>query len=147
MFPEDTESYLENEEIAIVENETLAFNGQAFLYDYQKGDFVIRDGKLVELTGQAALEAWLEKLIRTEKFRFKIYEEVDYAVTLEDLIGGVWPKGFVEAEIKREITEAAVTNTYIEDLVDWSFERDGSYLIINFTVIVAAGSFEMEVAV
>lgn len=145
MFPEDVQSYLENEDATLIENEALAFNGRAFLYDYKKGDFVIRDGKLVVLTGRKAVEAWIEKLIRTEKFRFEVYENVGYAVTIEELIGSVWPKGFVEAEITREITEAAVTNTYIEDLTEWEFERDGSYLNIRFTVVTVDGVFEMAV--
>lgn len=145
MFPADTQTYLQNEEDSLIENETFAFNGRTFLYDFKKGDFVIRDGKLVEVTGQKAVEAWLEKLIRTEKFRFNVYEDVEYAVTLEELIGSIWPRGFVEAEIKREITEAALSNTYIENLIDWSFERESSYLIIRFTVVMAEGAFEMAV--
>lgn len=145
MFPEDIEGYLENEEIALEETNTLTFNGRAFLYDYKKNDFVKRNGKLVVVTGKKAVEAWVEKLIRTEKFRFQIYDNVEYAVTIEELIGSVWPRGFVEAEIKREITEASLSNTYIEDLVEWSFEREDSYLIIRFTVVTVEGAFEMAV--
>ena len=145
MFPEDTQNYLENEELTLLDDEAFTFNGKAFLYDYQKGEFILKNGKMVEVTGNAAIEAWIEKLIRTEKFRFNVYEGVDYAVTIEELIGSIWPRGFVEAEIKREITEAALSNTYIEDLIEWSFERDGSYLIINFTVITVEGAFGMGV--
>lgn len=146
MFPVDVQTYLTNQDVEIAENEAFAFNGKAFLYDYKKGEFVLEDGKMVEVTGVKAVEAWIEKLIRTEKFRFNVYDNVDYAVSIEELIGSTWPKGFVEAEIKREITEAAVSNTYIEDLTEWSFERDGSYLIINFTVITVEGVFEMGVS-
>lgn len=147
MFPVDVQTYLMNEDIAIQDKEAFAFNGRAFLYDYAKGDFVMKDGKMIEVTGNAAVEAWLEKLIRTEKFRFKIYDNVDYAVTLEELIGSVWPRGFVEAEIKREITEAAASNTYIEALTDWAFEREDSYLHISFTYHTVEGAFEMGVEI
>lgn len=145
MFPVDAQRYLLDEDIIIRDNDTFAFNGRTFLYDYKKGDFVMEDGKLVEVTGNAAIEAWLEKLIRTERFRFKIYDKVEYGVTMEELIGNIWPRGFVEAEIKREITEAAASNTYIEALTDWSFERKGSYLHISFVYHTAEGAFEMEV--
>lgn len=149
MFPEDVERYLVSEENTATLNEALAFNGRAYLFDYKKGDFVIRNGKLVEVRGKKAVEAWLEKLIRTEKFRFRIYdnngEYVEYAVTIEELIGGVYPKGFAESEIKREITEAAAGNSYIEELTDWSFERDNDYLYISFTVVTVEGAFEMVV--
>lgn len=145
MFPVDAQSYLTDEDIVIRDNDAFAFNGRTFLYDYKKRDFFMKDGKLVEVTGNAAIEAWIEKLIRTERFRFKIYNEVEYGVTLEELIGSIWPRGFVEAEIKREITEAAASNTYIEALTDWSFEREGSYLHISFVYHTAEGAFQMEV--
>ncbi|BAK15859.1 hypothetical protein SSIL_1436 [Solibacillus silvestris StLB046] len=148
MFPEDVEIYLVNEENQTL-NEALTFNGRAYLFDYKKGDFVTRNGKLVEVRGKKAVEAWLEKLIRTEKFRFRIYEEdgdyVEYAVSIEGLIGGIWPKGFAESEIKREITEAAAGNPYIEELTEWSFERNDDYLYIRFTVFTVEGAFEMVV--
>lgn len=146
MFPVDVQTYLMDEDIAIQENEAFTFNGRAFLFDYKKGEFVMKDGRMVEVTGNAAIEAWLEKLIRTEKFRFKIYDEVEYAVTLEELIGSVWPRGFVEAEIKREISEAAASNPYIEALTDWAFEREDSYMHISFTYHTVEGAFKMEVA-
>lgn len=145
MFPVDVQRYLVDEELTIQENEKFAFNGRAFLYDYTKGDFVLKDGKMVEVTGNAAIEAWLEKLIRTEKFHFRIYDNVEYAVTIEELIGSVWPRGFVDAEIKREITEAAESNAYIEALTDWAFEREDSYLHISFTYHTAEGAFNMGV--
>ena len=151
MFPVNIQRYLENEDL-IYENTALPFNGRAFLFDYKNGDFLMENGRPIEVTGKRAVEAWLEKLIRTAKFRFEIYEDfegsqVDYAVTIEDLIGGVWPKGFVEAEIEREIKEAAVTNTYIDDLINWEFEREGSLLKISFTVLTILGEQRMEVTI
>ena len=145
MFPADVQTYLMDEDTAIQENEAFAFNGKAFLYDYKKGEFVLEDGKMVAVTGIKAVEAWIEKLIRTEKFRFNVYENVDYAVTIEELIGSIWPRGFVEAEIKREITEAALSNTYIEALTDWKFKREDSYLYIEFTYHTVDGAFNMGV--
>ena len=148
MFPEDIQNYIQNESL-IYQPRKYEFNGTSYLYDYKTGDFVLRNGKLVELYGKAAIAAWLEKIIRTEKFRFRVYDNVDYCVTIERLIGGVYPKGFVEAEIKREITEASLYNSYIVDLVEWSFERDEDYLKVGFTVIVAdhveEGNFLLEV--
>ncbi|WP_413362217.1 DUF2634 domain-containing protein [Lysinibacillus sp. 3P01SB] len=144
MFPENVQEYLEEEEVILMDT-APTYNGKAFLYDFKKGDFILENGKLVQVEGLEALKIWIEKLLRTEKFRFKIYEDVEYCVTIEDLIGGVWPPGFVEAELRREITEAAITNPYIEDLIEWKFERDSSYLHIYFTVLTPEGAFEMGV--
>ena len=151
MFPQNIQNYLNDEE-NIYENDEIPFNGTALLFDFKKNDFVTENGRIITATGRKAVECWLEKLIRTKKFHFKIYENnnkddvVDYAVTIMSLLGGVYPPGYVEAEIEREIREAAVKNPYIDDLVSWSFEREGSSLIINFTVLINGGeSFEMEV--
>ena len=151
MFPQNIQKYL-NDEDDVYENDDIPFNGTALLFDFKKNDFVMENGRIVTVTGRKAVECWLEKLIRTEKFRFRIYENesaddvVDYAVTIMTLLGGVYPPGYIEAEIEREIREAAVKNPYIDDLVSWSFERDGSRLVINFTVLINDGeSFEMEV--
>lgn len=151
MFPQDIQKYLNNED-DIYENNEIPFNGAALLFDFKKNDFVTENGRIVTVTGVRAVECWLEKLIRTKKFHFKVYENdneddvVDYAVTIMSLLGGIYPPGYIEAEIEREIRQAAVKNPYIDDLVSWIFEREGSSLIINFTVIVNDGeSFGMEV--
>lgn len=145
MFPADVQTYLENEDAAIQENETLIFNGSSFLYDFKKGDFIYNNGNPIAVKGRVALEIWIEKVIRTEKFRFKIHEEIEYGVLIEDLIGSMLPRGFIESEIRRELTEAILRNPFIEELIDWSFEVDSGEWIVGFTVISVEGSFEMEV--
>ena len=151
MFPQNIQRYLNNEE-TVYENNEIPFNGTALLFDFKKNEFVMENGRIIVTTGRKAVECWLEKLIRTEKFYFKVYENnnpddvVGYAVSIMSLLGGVYPPGFIEAELEREIREAAVRNPYIDDLISWSFEREGSMLTINFTVLINNGeSFEMEV--
>lgn len=151
MFPQNIQQYLNDEEL-IYENNEIPFNGTALLFDFKKNEFVTENGRIVTVTGNRAVECWLEKLIRTEKFHFKVYEKnnedevEEYAVTIMSLLGGVYPPGYIEAESEREIREAAVRNPYIDDLVAWSFEREGSRLVINFTVLINDGSsFEMGV--
>lgn len=145
MFPEDVAEYIENEEI--VENDTSStFNGRTFLYDFKNGDFIYKNGAPVEVVGIKALQVWIEKVIRTERFRFKIYEDIEYGVSIEDLIGSMLPRGFKESEMKRELTESILLNPFVEELTDWSFVTDGSEWTIAFTVVSVEGAFEMEVA-
>lgn len=146
MFPEDVEEYLTNEEILEENANATTFNGKSFLFDFEKGDFVYKNGNLVEVTGIVALKIWIEKLIRTEKFKFKIFEDVDYGVSISDLVGSTLPHGFIEAELKRELTEAILKNPMIEDLTNWKFEKDGGKWTIYFTVETADEAFGMEVA-
>lgn len=150
MFPNDIESFLENEDVAI-ETDSTVFNGTSFLYDFTKGDFIYKNGAPVMVNGIEALRVWIEKIIRTEKFKFNVYQSVEgnseYGVSIEDLIGSNLPQGFIESEMKRELTESITKNPYIDELTEWSFEREGSKLTINFTVVLSdETTFEMEVA-
>lgn len=152
MFPDDTEELIQNE-LNEVTDASSTFNGRTFLYDFKKGDFIYRNGAPIEVTGIEALKVWIEKAIRTEKFRFNIYnfftvegEEVDYGVSIEDLIGSNLPHSIIDSELKRELSESILKNPYIDALEEWSFVRDGSKLTISFTVITNGEAFEMEVA-
>ena len=149
MFPEDISKYLNDYRINETENvqtPTTAFNGKSFLFDFQKGDFVLRDGKPIVVEGKEALKVWIEKLIRTERFRFKIYENVPYGVTIEDLIGLHLPHGFIESEMRRELTEAILKNAYIQNIKDWAFIKADSKWTIRFKIVSIYDEFEMEVA-
>lgn len=147
MFPELTEQQINQVEKQIEKEQNAAttFNGKSFLYDFKKGDFVRRNGKLVEVRGRDALKVWIEKVIRTHRFRFKIYKDVPYGVRIEDLIGTTLPRGFVQSELKRELTEAILINELIESLTEWEIEHECDRLTIRFTVISVYGPFDMEV--
>lgn len=145
MFPEDVTEYIANEEL-INDRSVPAFNGRSFLYDFKKGDFVYKNGAPIEVTGMKALRVWIEKVIRTERFRFKIYEEIEYGVSIEDLIGSMLPRGFTESELKRELTESILLNPIVEELTDWAFDINGSEWRITFTVVTIDDAFVMEVA-
>ena len=51
-----------------VNNETKSSSGtKSYLFDFGSGDFVVRDGKLIECDGIDAIKVWTEKILRTEK--------------------------------------------------------------------------------
>ena len=80
---------------------------KSYLFDFDKGDFAVRDGKLIECDGIDAIKVWIEKILRTEKHRYKIYDGTDYGCQIEDLIiGNTYSFEFTDSELKREIEEA-----------------------------------------
>lgn len=142
MFPE-YEPQLNN-----IDQETKTTLGKSFLFDFNTGDFVLKDGKLVEVEGIEALKIWIQKILKTEKFKFKIYETGEtneYGVTLLDLINKGYPTYFVQAEIQREITEALLMNPEINDISNFIFARETRGLAVTFTVDSIYGSTENEV--
>src|SRR5690625_4918641 len=101
MLPKISELEFEN---VIEDNETdLPQQGKSFLFDFDKGDFVLRDGRLVEMYGVDVLKQWIHKAILTAKDRFKVYKDnIDYGVTIDDLIGANYPLDFIKKEIENE---------------------------------------------
>ena len=41
------------------------------------GQFAVRNGRLVKIRGLAALKMWIEKILRTEKDRFRAYDTIN----------------------------------------------------------------------
>ena len=119
----------------MVTAEKTAVTGRSFLFDFIAGDFVVRNGKLVECDGMDAIRVWIEKILRTEKGRFKIYDDTDYGCRLEDLlIGSNYTAAFVEAELKREIEDALLQNPNISAVANFSLERSASGIIVRLEV-------------
>lgn len=148
MLPEIADLEFENDELAEEDVPTI---GKSFLFDFKKGDFVMKDGKLVVLEGIEALKMWIVKVIRTEKFRFRIYENTgfeddeQYGVMLEDLIGSNFDREFIEAEIEREVTEALMLHEYIVSVDEWQFERNSKKMTVSFAVTTYDETLNMEV--
>lgn len=138
-----------------VEQEENKVYDKTFLFDFDKGDFVVRDGRLVEVAGKEATKVRLEKLLRTEKFKYEIYKTLDndnedeYGTNIKKLIyGKKLPLFFVESELKREIEENI--KKYIQEIdriENFRVEHELSTLKIFFTVILRNNdTFTQEVS-
>lgn len=148
MFPElELDDIVEGE--AIQEVNKL---GKTFLFDYNEGDFVMKDGKLVEVDKVEGLKVWIDKLTRTEKFKFKVHEkaentEDEFGVSILKLLRGKkYPNVFIESEIKRELTEEIEKHVLVNSVVDFDISIQQTLLTIKFTVVLNDGnSFTQEV--
>ena len=143
MFPE--EEILIDSEIEKSEKTSL---GKSFLFDFNTGQFALNDGKLVEIDGLEALRLRINKLLKTEKFKFKIYEkeeENEYGVVLLDLINSGNSQIFIQAEIERTIKEALEKDIEILNIDNFIFSREKRNLIINFEVESVYGTTLEEV--
>lgn len=118
----------------------------SFLFDYNKGDFILENGKLVKVTGVQALKIWIEKVLRTELDRFKVYQDKSYGINLEGLIGSQLPQAFVESELEREITETLTIHPMIDSITDFELQRESNLGLAVFSVnLVDGDSFDQEV--
>lgn len=141
MFPEFDENSIPSEP------QDAAKTGTSFLFDFDKGDFVTVDGKLIKIDGIEAVKIWIEKVLRTEKFKFKIYESTGYGICLSDFVNGGYPLDFMEVEIEREIREALEKNPDIQRVHSFLFSREKRALACSFTADTKYGQAGGEVKI
>jgi len=112
---------------------TTATMGKTFKFDFSAGDFVLKDGKVVELEDLEGLKMWIEKAIRD--------------IGLDDLVVQNFHIDFTQSEIIREITEVLAENTEINNVTDFAFTTVDSGLNVAFTVDSIYGTTGSEVVI
>ena len=85
---------------------------KTFDFDFKAGEFRMKNGNPVVLSGIDALKLWIQKCIRTQLNRYSIYMGKQYGANIEDLvIGKSYNFDFAESELRREI-ETALLRTF-----------------------------------
>lgn len=102
-------------------------------WDFDVGDFVLKDGKLVKLTGIEYLKVWIQKALRTVKDTL-IYSGTNYGSNHFSLIGQNFHPDYEKAEYTRLIRECLMQNDAITGVENFSFSQSGAKLTIGFTV-------------
>ena len=124
--------------------EQAARRGKTLDFDFAEGDFVVRDGRLQAIGGEDALRVRIEKCIRTEADKYRIYlqDSAPYGVKTFDLTNRKLPQAFLFAEIEREVTEALLRDAEITGVYGFTFIREGRTLAVEFTVESVYGEQE-----
>lgn len=135
MLPEITTLEFDSEEI--IQDKNIQ---STFKWDFEKGDFDLVDGKLIELNGIEYIKVWIEKTLRTRK-ELEIYTY--YGSDHHDIIGSVYDRDFVKSELTRMIKEALDSNSDILSVDDVTIEFEGSKLSITFRVDTIFGDAEV----
>lgn len=116
-------------------------------FDFKQGEFVFEKGTAVVLTERNALMLWVEKAIRTQIDRYKMYSGKKYGAYIEDLvIGKSYGFDFVESEMKREIETALLRHEDILAVTGFSAVRSSSALNVTFTLKTIYGNITEEFA-
>lgn len=113
---------------------------KTFDFDFKAGEFIMKNGNPVVLTGIDALKLWIQKCIRTQLNRYSIYKGKQYGANIEDLvIGKSYNFDFAESELRREIETALLQNEDIQSMSSFSVKKTGSTLDISLTLITVCG--------
>lgn len=113
---------------------------KTFDFDFKAGEFRMKNGNPVVLSGIDALKLWIQKCIRTQLNRYSIYKGKQYGAKIEDLvIGKSYNFDFAESELRREIETALLQNEDIQSMSSFSVKKTGSTLDISLTLITVYG--------
>ncbi|MFV0517821.1 MAG: DUF2634 domain-containing protein [Aminipila sp.] len=143
MFPEI------NEEFAVKESKETK-QGKSFNYDFDKGDFVVLDGKVEVISDLNSIRVWIRKILETEKSRFKIYQDeegANYGTSLKSCINQGFPLEFTKIEVEREIREALAKNSAIKLVHSFEFNKINRRLICSFIVETVYGRTGGELSI
>lgn len=111
--------------------------GKSFLFDFDTGEFVLRDGKLVLIEGADVIKQWVHSTLKTEKYRYLIYQ--DHGIELESLVEKQLPYKLFAVEAERAVREALEAHEQIKAVTDFGFERLKGGLRVAFTVNLTDG--------
>lgn len=117
------------EDVAVIED-----RGTDFLYDFELEDFILKDGKLIEVTGDAAVVFWIEKTLRTEYEKSAVYENTGYGAQMRQFKGAVLPKEIAFDAIQDVIKSALLVHERISAITNFNFEQTNDMVDISFNV-------------
>ena len=118
--------------------------GKTPLFDFEKGEFVLIDGKTQNVADKEGLKIWVEKMLLTVKDKYEIYlqDNKPYGIPRLNMSDRTYPKELLYADIEQEIRDALLENNEVKDSDNYKFEQKGRTLLIKFTVYSNYGEDE-----
>lgn len=112
--------------------------GVDFLFDYSTGQHLVKNAVLVECTTLQSIQQFIQNVLRTKVNSYKVYTEGEnetFGISIYKYLGQrKLPMGYINSELKREVTEQLLKHPLISEVKDWSGTREKRGLHISFTV-------------
>lgn len=117
-----------------IQDAVITDRGIDFLYDFRINDFILKDGKFIELTGDAAVVFWIEKCLRTEFEKSAVYKYTGFGTKLETYRGKVFPRQVASSLLETSIREALLKHERINAIENFEFNQVNEEVTISFEV-------------
>ncbi len=118
--------------------------GCDFVFDYDTGQHTITNGLLAECDTLQSIKQYIQNVLRTKTKAYAVYtkDETDiFGISVYDYLGQrSLPMGYINSELKREVTEQLTSYPLIASVTNWTGERERQGLKISFTVTLTDGS-------
>ena len=120
---------------------------QEYAWDFERDCFLYDvNGRHILLTGNLALEVWIYKALKTERFEYLAYSW-QYGIELKPFIGKVMGVQERYSELRRVITECLMVNPYIRSIDSFSItpENRAELIRVHITLTTVYGEVEINV--
>lgn len=147
MFPSQTTV---SSIIQLDTTKSITSNGKTPQFDFDLGDFVVSNGKVVTVKGFEALKLWIKKILKTEKNKYEIYktENIEkYGVNLLEIVTSKYPLNYIQAQVQSIVTEALLKNSDIKSVTNFKFVRDKRLLNCTFDINTIYGTTSESVVI
>lgn len=123
MFPNDVDLDIQVNTVDDTQDITTGTIGRSIKFDYDKKEFIVDEGKLVEPSKIDSIKQWIELYIRTEINKYAVYTD-SFGIDTRGLLGYRLPRGYQVAEIMRRINEGILTKCPdVKSVSDWDFDK------------------------
>ena len=120
---------------------------QEYAWDFERDCFLYDvNGRHILLSGNPALEVWIYKALKTERFEYLAYSW-QYGIELKPFIGKVMGVQERYSELQRVITECLMVNPYIRSIDSFSItpENRAELVRVHITLTTVYGEVEINV--
>lgn len=134
MFPEMNEDL--QEQILNINANTEANKtelGRSFAFDFDTGQFVLNNGKLVDTTKTQTIKQWINLCTRTYMDKYEIYKGTGFGTRIEKLIGHKL-NVFYRTAIQTELTQGLLKNSEIKEVKNIEITENNKTYTINIDV-------------
>lgn len=118
--------------------------GCDFLFDYDTGQHITKNAVLAECTVIQGVQQFIQNVRRTKINSYKVYTEGEtetFGISIYDYLGQrTLPLGYLNSELKREVTEQLLKHPIIVSVTDWKGTREKRGLHISFNVTLTDGT-------
>lgn len=111
--------------------------GKSFLFDFNIGEFILRDGKFTKIEGITVIKQWVHSTLQTEKYKYMIYQ--NHGIEFESLVERQLLYNLFTSEVERAIRDALEAHENIKSVMDFSFEKEKNGMKIAFTINLTDG--------
>lgn len=120
---------------------------QEYAWDFERDCFLYDvNGRHILLSGNPALEVWIYKALKTERFEYLAYSW-QYGIELKPFIGKVMGVQERYSELRRVITECLMVNPYIRSIDSFSItpENRAELVRVHITLTTVYGEVAINV--